>query len=100
MAAQLTCDVCQAEPAAQMLTNVESGDVMTLGLNCLPIFYGQSILTLINAGEHKGPASKCQACRRFHERMTTPVAQLGADTADDGGQIDGQMSIEETAESS
>lgn len=76
MAQQLSCDICQEEPAAQMLTNLESGVVMTLGMNCLPQFYGQSILTLLEAGEHKGPANRCQACRRFHERMTTPVTPI------------------------
>jgi len=81
MAQQLPCDICQDEPAAQILTNAESGQVMTLGLNCLPVFYEQSIRTLLDAGEHKGPASKCQACRRVHERITTPVAPIG--TADD-----------------
>jgi hypothetical protein len=74
---QQYCDICQEEPAAQMLSNMESGTVMTLGLNCLPVFYEQSIRTLLEAGEHKGPASKCQACRRVHEKITTPVAQIG-----------------------
>lgn len=77
MAQQLPCDICQEEPAAQMLTNVETGDVMTLGRNCLPVFYEQSIRELLTAGEHKGPASKCQACRRVHEKITTPVAPIG-----------------------
>jgi len=77
MAQQLSCDICLDEPAAQVLTNAESGEVMTLGRNCLPVFYEQSIRTLLEAGEHKGPASKCQACRRVHERITTPVAPIG-----------------------
>lgn len=77
MAQQLACDICQAEPAIQMLTNVETGDVMMMGAACLPAFYGQSLLMVMDAGEHRGPAGKCQACRRVHERMTTPVAPIG-----------------------
>lgn len=83
MAQQLACDICQAEPAIQMLTNVETGDVMMMGAACLPAFYGQSLLMVTGAGEHRGPAGKCQACRRVHERMTTPVAPIGANTDED-----------------
>jgi hypothetical protein len=82
MAQQLPCDICGAEAAIQMLTNLEDGTVITLGAACLPHFYGQSALITMQAGEHKGPSSKCQACRRMHEQMTTPVAQLGADPAE------------------
>lgn len=74
MAPQLPCDVCREEVAVQMLTNLATGDTMTLGPSCLAQFYGQSVLTLLEAGYHKGPAGKCQACRRFHEQMTLPVA--------------------------
>lgn len=71
MAGQLPCDVCNAEPAAQMLTNVDNGTVMTLGLQCLPIFYHQSLLTLLDAGAHDKIPGKCQTCRRVHEQMIT-----------------------------
>lgn len=70
MAAQLTCDVCREEPAGQILTNVETGDTMTLGQACLMVFYHQSLLTLLEAGEHTKIPSKCQTCRRVHEHMT------------------------------
>lgn len=78
MANQLPCDICQAEPAVQMLTNLADGTVLTMGAACLPQFYGQSVLLVMGAGEHAGPPTKCQACRRTHERMTTPVAPLTA----------------------
>lgn len=74
MAQQLPCDICREEIAVQMLTNLATGDTMTLGPSCLAQFYGQSVLTLLEAGYHKGPAGKCQACRRFHEQMTLPTA--------------------------
>jgi hypothetical protein len=57
-----------------MLTNVESGAVMMLGLNCLIIFYGQSLLTLLGSDGHSKIPSKCQACRRVHEHMTVVPA--------------------------
>lgn len=72
MAQQLPCDICNAEPAVQMLTNMETGDTMTLGASCLPRFYGDSLAVLIVAGAHTGPPSKCQCCRRIHEYITTP----------------------------
>lgn len=77
MAQQLTCDICGQEPGAQMLTNLADGSVLVMGAACLPVFYGQSVLLVTDAGEHKGPAGKCQACRRVHEQMTTPVAPIG-----------------------
>jgi len=80
MAQPITCDICQQEQAVQMLTNISTGDVLMMGPACLPVFYGQSVLQVMDAGDHKGPAGKCQACRRVHERMTTPVAPIG-DTA-------------------
>jgi len=76
MAQPIACDICNANEAVQMLTNLTTGDVLAMCPACLPEFYGQSVLTMLEAGEHKGPAGKCQACRRFHERMTTPVTPL------------------------
>lgn len=70
MAQQYPCDICQQEPAAQMLTNTESGAVMMLGLACLPVFYANSVLALIGSGPHTKIVSKCQACRRVHEIFT------------------------------
>jgi hypothetical protein len=86
MAQQFPCDICQQEYAIQMLTNMDSGEVISMGPSCLGMFYGHSALAAMGAGEHKGPATKCQACRRFHERMTTPVAPIGdvsRETSDD-----------------
>jgi len=77
MAQQLNCDICQDEPGVQMLTNLTTGDTMVMGEACLPGFYGHCLLQLTGAGEHRGPANKCQACRRVHEQMTTPVAPIG-----------------------
>jgi hypothetical protein len=76
MAQQYSCDICQAEPAAQMLTNTETGDVMMLGLLCLPVFYMQSMMTLIDAGEHTRIPAKCQACRRIHEWVAVTMSPL------------------------
>lgn len=70
MAQALACDICQQEPAAQLLTNVENGQVMALGIGCLPVFYSQSLLTLLGSDGHTKIVSKCQACRRVHEQMT------------------------------
>jgi hypothetical protein len=39
MAAPISCDLCGQENAQVMQTNVENGDVIAVGLNCLPIFY-------------------------------------------------------------
>jgi len=82
MAADIPCDICSLEPAAQLLTNLTDGNVLAIGGACLPQFDGHMPLDLFQAGEHKGPATKCQACRRFHERMTTPVAPLNVEYDD------------------
>ena len=84
MAQQLYCDICASEEPVQMLTNLADGSVLMLGPACLPQFYGHSVLAVLDAGEHKGPAGKCQACRRTHERMTTPAAPAGAGDAPEG----------------
>ena len=82
MAQPIACDICGLEEAVQMLTNLTDGSVLALGPACMPAFYGHSALTTMDAGEHKGPAGKCQACRRMHERMTTPVTPLDVAPAD------------------
>jgi hypothetical protein len=70
MAQPIACDICSGENAVQMLTNLTTGEVLCMGPACLPVFYGQSVLGVMDAGEHKGLPQKCQACRRVHERMT------------------------------
>jgi hypothetical protein len=77
MANQYPCDICHEEPAVQMLTNLGDGTTVMLGAGCLPVFYAQSTLSMLNAGEHKSIPSKCQACRRVHEHMTTPAHPIG-----------------------
>ena len=79
MAQPITCDVCNGEQAVQLLSNLETGEVLALGPGCLPVFYGQSVLAMMDAGEHKGLPQKCQACRRVHERMTLAVAAAAPD---------------------
>lgn len=82
MAQPIACDICTTGPAVQMLTNLQDGTVLAMCAACLPAFYGHSVLAVMDAGEHTGPAGKCQACRRVHERMTTPPAPAGTpDTA-------------------
>ena len=95
MAQQLTCDICHDETGVQMLTNLATGDVLVMGTACLPTFYGQSVLGVMDAGDHKGPANKCQACRRVHERMTTPVAPIGIEQPADDGEIPGQLTVDD-----
>jgi hypothetical protein len=84
MAQQLPCDYCNAEEAALMMTNLGDGTVVTVGAACLPLFFGGALLGAIGSDGHAGPPTKCQACRRTHERMTTPVAPLSlpADTVE------------------
>lgn len=76
MAQPLPCDYCGAEEAALMMTNLADGQVVTVGAACLPLFFGGALLGAIGSDGHAGPPTKCQACRRSHERMTTPVAPL------------------------
>lgn len=78
MAQPIACDICTTGPAVQMLTNLQDGTVLAMCAACLPAFYGHSVLAVMDAGGHTGPAGKCQACRRVHERMTTPPAPPGA----------------------
>jgi hypothetical protein len=77
MAQPVICDICSAEEAIQMLSNLTDGSTIAIGPGCAGPFYGHMVLGAFNAGEHKGPAGKCQACRRTHEGMTTPVAPIG-----------------------
>ena len=97
MAQPIACDICNLEEAVQMLTNLTDGSVLAIGPACMPEFYGNSALVTMDAGEHKGPAGKCQACRRMHERMTTPVAPLDVQPPADPGEIPGQLTVGEAA---
>lgn len=76
MAQQLPCDLCGEETAAVMFNNLIDGSSMTVGTSCLPHFFGGALLGVIGSDGHAGPPTKCQACRRTHERMTTPVAPI------------------------
>lgn len=76
MAQQLICDLCSAEQAVLMQTTITDGSTMLVGPACLPLFFGGAILGVIGSDGHAGPPTKCQACRRTHERMTTPVAPI------------------------
>jgi hypothetical protein len=85
MAAPLICDICQAEPGAQMLSNLADGSQMVLGAACIPDFYHQSILALFGGTQHGGPRTKCTACKAIHEHGTGAVVPIGDadDTAPD-----------------
>lgn len=99
MAQPLTCDLCQSELAVLMQTSISDGSIMAVGAACLPQFFGGALLGVIGSDGHSGPPTKCQACRRIHERMTTPVAPIGdvsRETSEPGGEPDGPA---ETAES-
>lgn len=76
MAQILPCDYCQQEEAVLMMTNLANGDVVTIGNGCTIQFFGGALLGVIGSDGHAGPPTKCQACRRTHERMTTPVAPI------------------------
>lgn len=76
MAQQLICDLCNAEEAVLMQTNLTDGSTMLVGPACLHLFFGGAVLGVIGSDGHAGPPTKCQACRRTHERMTTPVAPI------------------------
>lgn len=76
MAAQIPCDLCGEESAAVLFNNLADGSAMSVGAACLPMFFGGALLGAIGSDGHAGPPTKCQACRRTHERMTTPVAPL------------------------
>lgn len=76
MAQPIACDLCQDEQAVLMQTSITDGSVLSVGAACLPQFFGGALLGVIGSDGHAGPPAKCQACRRTHERMTTPVAPL------------------------
>lgn len=76
MAQQLICDLCSAEQAVLMQTTLTDGSTMLIGPACLPLFFGGAVLGVIGSDGHAGPPTKCQACRRTHEQMTTPVAPI------------------------
>lgn len=108
MAQILPCDYCQQEEAVLMMTNLANGEVVTIGNSCTISFFGGALLGVIGSDGHAGPPTKCQACRRTHERMTlaaTPISvplpeketvndgysgndSAGALTAADTGQIE------------
>lgn len=100
MAADLPCDFCGEEAAMLMMNSLADGSVITVGARCLPTFFGGAMLGAIGSDAHAGPPTKCQACRRVHERMTTPVAPLTAEPPADAGEPAGQMPLDEAAESS
>lgn len=98
MANQLPCDLCGEEVAVLMQNNLTDGGTLTIGAACLPQFFGGALLGAIGSDGHAGPPTKCQACRRSHERMTTPVAQLSAPADADDGLPDVPDSIQHSAE--
>ena len=77
MAAQLICDICGAEPGAQMLSNLADGSTMVLGAGCIPDFYHQSMLALFGGEQHSGPRTKCVPCKAIHEYGTGGVVAIG-----------------------
>lgn len=83
MAQQLVCDLCGEENAVVMFNNLTDGTAMTVGAFCLPTFFGGAMLGSIGSDPHAGPPTKCQACRRVHERMTTPVTPISIPEAAD-----------------
>lgn len=89
MAQPLTCDLCGEEAAILLQQNLTDGSSVTVGPACLHLFFGGALLGVIGSDGHAGPPTKCQACRRSHERMTTPVAPISI-PADDQGDHTGE----------
>lgn len=98
MAADLPCDFCGEEAAVLMMNSLSDGSVITVGAACLPTFFGGAMLGAIGSDAHAGPPTKCQACRRVHERMTTPVAPMvpaeSSATWPDNATDDGEQAAE------
>lgn len=84
MAQPITCDLCNEEQAVLMQTSLTDGSTMSVGPACLPLFFGGAVLGVIGSDGHAGPPAKCQACRRTHERMTTPIAPISIPGPDPG----------------
>lgn len=73
------CDMCQQEHAQVMQTNVDNGDVLAVGPNCLLVFYltvAQEMLDLM-------PAENIAA---YGSALTDVVTRLGGHI-DRGGQV-------------
>src|SRR5487761_496479 len=98
MAAELPCDFCGAEAAVLMMNSLTDGSVVTVGAACLPLFFGGALLGAIGSDGHAGPPTKCQACRRSHERMTTPVAPLSIDTKHERDEASERFERDQAAE--
>lgn len=96
MAQPITCDLCQSENAVLMQTSLTDGSVLAVGPACLPQFFGGALLGVIGSDGHAGPPTKCQACRRSHERMTTPAAPLHA-AADTAGEVIPEQLADDTS---
>ena len=99
MAQPLPCDLCQAEDAILMQTSLTDGGVLTIGAACLPHFFGGALLGVIGSDGHSGPPTKCQACRRVHERMTVPAAPPAASPQDEPGEASERFTTASEAES-
>jgi len=96
MAQPITCDLCQAETAVLMQTNVADGDILAVGPGCLPMFYGGAVMAVMDLPPHTGPASKCQACKQIHAQMTPGITPPGPD-AQELGQVLSEMTSDATA---
>jgi hypothetical protein len=99
MGASLPCDLCAQEEAVLMMNSLTDGSVITVGAACLPQFFGGALLGVIGSDGHAGPPTKCQACRRTHERMTTPVAPLSVEYDDSVPGARAEAPPEQAAES-
>ena len=82
MAKPINCDLCGEEEAVLMQTSLADGSSLAVGPACLFVFFAGGALGIIESGPHTGAGTKCQACRRVHERMTL-AAQPPAVPEDD-----------------
>lgn len=96
MAQILPCDLCSQEEAVIMMTNLANGDVVTVGNSCSIQFFGGALLGVIGSDGHAGPPTKCQACRRTHERMTTPVTPISVPLPEPDNAAGNPETLEET----
>jgi hypothetical protein len=71
MAQNILCDLCEQEPGMLMQSNINNGDVITVGENCMLIF----LLTTVSSILDEMPAENAA---QFGEGLAPIVAKLAA----------------------
>ena len=76
MASQLTCDMCQAEPATVMESNLLNGETLAFGDNCAASFY----LTVLTGMLQSTPAEAIAGYRPVFQPLIDLLAEPAAVT--------------------